>query len=215
MDVRHKTLLRLTTLLLVACATAPPAPQAPLVNGPKLLPAGDWTRDNTLTAFRGQVLDAIRAGNGERLFQHVDPDVRISFGPGGGITDFKRAWYERPLWDELRTIFYIGGGKFQDNDHFWAPYVYANWPEKYDAHSFVAVIGRNVPLRETEDRHSKTIATLSYDIVKRLPEKGHVRTADGRTGWVDPTMIWSPVGYRVGLVRKWGTWKIEALVSGD
>ena len=158
-------------------------------------------------------MEAIRARDEKRLFQYVDPNVRISFGPGSGIQAFKRAWYEKPHWEELFTIFYIGGGVLRDNDHFWAPSSHADWPEKLDPFSFAVVMSRNTALRENQDPKSKPIATLSFDIVKPLGEKGHVRTADGRTGWVDPKLIWSPAGYRVELVRKWGTWKIEALVS--
>lgn len=201
-------------LLLVVCATARAAePLPPPVNGPKLVPQYDWGKDNTLNAFRGQMMELIRARDERRLFDHVDPNVRISFGPGTGIKAFKDAWYEKPHWEELFIIFYIGGGVFRDNDHFWAPSSHANWPEKLDPFSFDVVLSRNTPLRESQDPKSKAIATLSFDIVKPLGEKGHVRVADGRTGWVDPKLIWSPAGYRVELVRKWGTWKIEALVS--
>ena len=200
--------------LLVACATALAAqPLPPPVYGPKLIPQYEWDKDKTLTAFRGQMMELIRARDEKRLFDHVDPNVRISFGPGAGIQAFKQAWYSQPHWDELFAIFYIGGGVFRDNDHFWAPSIHANWPEKLDPFSFDVVLSRNTPLRESQDSKSKAIATLSFDIVKPLDEKGHVRVADGRTGWVDPKLILSPAGYRVELVRKWGTWKIEALVS--
>ena len=201
-------------LLLVACATARAAQAPPpLVNGPKLIPLFEWDKDKTLTAFRGQMIDLIRDRDEKRLFDHVDPNVRISFGPSAGIEAFKRAWYIEPHWDELFAIFYLGGGVLRDNDHFRTPSVHANWPEKLDPFSFVVVMSRNTPLRETKDPKSKALATLSFDIVKPLGEKGHVRLADGRTGWVDPKLILSPAGYRVELVRKWGTWKIEALVS--
>jgi hypothetical protein len=201
-------------LLLVACATTgPPQPPPPLVNGPKLVPVYEWHKDKTLTAFRTQMIELIRNRDEKRLFDHVDPNVRISFGAGSGIEAFQRAWIVQPHWEELFTIFYMGGGVFRDNDHFWSPSIHANWPEKFDPFSFVAVMSRNTPLRESEDPRSNAIATLSFDIVKPLAEKGHVRVADGRTGWVDPRLLWSPAGYRVELVRKSGTWKIEALVS--
>jgi len=201
-------------LLLVACVSARAGqPPPPLVYGPKLVPVYEWDRDKTLSAFRGQMMELIRARDEKRLFDHVDPNVRISFGPGIGIGAFKRAWYSEPHWDELFAIFYIGGGVFRNEDHFWAPSIHANWPEKLDPFSFAVVMSRNTRLRENKDAGSKEIATLSFDIVKPLEEKGHVRLDDGRTGWVDPKLIMSPAGYRVELVRKWGTWKIEAFVS--
>src|SRR3954462_10787064 len=172
-------------LLLVACVSARPPQQPPLVHGPKLVPIYEWDKDKTLTAFRGQMMELIRARDEKRLFDHVDPNVRISFGPGSGIGAFKRAWYSKPYWDELFAIFYMGGGVFRDNDHFLTPSIQANWPEKLDPFSFGVVMSRNTPLRESKDPGSKALATLSFDIVKLLGEKGHVRLADGRTGWVD------------------------------
>jgi hypothetical protein len=202
-------------LLLAAFATAGASqPPPPLVQGPKLIPVYEWDKDKTLTAFRGQMMELIRRRDEKRLFDHVDPNVRISFGPGAGIKAFMRAWYIEPHWDELFAIFYMGGGVFRDNDHFETPSIHPNWPETLDPLSFAVVMSRNTPLRESKDPGSKAIATLSFDIVKPLGEKGHVRVADGRTGWVDPRLLMSPAGYRVELVRKWGTWKIEALVSG-
>jgi hypothetical protein len=75
-------------------------------------------------------------------------------------------------------------------------------------------MSRNTPLRERNDPKSNAIATLSFDIVKLLDGNGHIRVAGGRTGWVDPRLLMSPAGDRLELVRKWGTWKIEAVVSG-
>jgi hypothetical protein len=207
----------LVVVFLAASAVAPTSqPLPPPVNGPKLIPAYEWDKDNTLRAFQFQMLELIRAQNANSLFGHLDPDVRFSFGSGGaGVQAFKRAWYKEPHWEALYWIFFMGGGAFRDNDHFWAPSVYANWPAKFDRHSFCLVMSRATLLHETQDPKSKAIATLSFDIVKPLSERGHVRVADGRTGWVEPRLLWSPVAYRVGLVRKWGTWKIETFVSGE
>src|SRR3954454_6707104 len=169
---RPRVLLGAFLVPFLACATAPLPPP---VNGPKLVPRYEWNRDKTLTAFRGQMMDLIRARDEKRLFDHVDPDVRISFGQGAGIEAFKRAWYQQPHWDELFTIFYIGGGVFSDDDHFLAPSIAADWPERLDRFSFDLVLSRNIPLRESEDARSKAVATLSWDIVKPLAEKGHIR----------------------------------------
>jgi hypothetical protein len=200
-------------LLLAFASAAVPQSPPPLVRGPSLPPVFEWDQDNTLNAFRGQMIELIRTRDEKRLFDHVDPNVRISFGPGTGINAFTRAWYIQPHWDELFAIFYIGGGVFRDRDHFETPSMHANWPEKLDPHAFAVVMSRSTPLRESKDPKSKAIATLSFDIVKPLGEKGYVRVADGRTGWVDPRLLMSPAGYRVELVRKWGTWKIEAMIS--
>src|SRR3954468_22225383 len=87
-SIRHNIygVKRAFLLLLVACASAPaPQPPPPLVHGPQLIPVYEWDKDKTLTAFRGQMIELIRARDERRLFDHVDPNVRISFGPGSGI----------------------------------------------------------------------------------------------------------------------------------
>src|SRR5262245_24948073 len=133
------------------------------------------------------MLELVRHRDEKRLFDHVDPNVRISLGTdvGVGIEAFKQAWYKTPHWEELFTIFYMGGGVFRDHDHFLAPSIGARWPETLDPSSFAAVMSRSTPLREGQDPKSKPIATLSFVIVKPLAEKGHVRVADGRMGWGD------------------------------
>ena len=188
-----------TILVLVACAST-----APRVSGPTLAPVDEAVRDPTLVVFRQQLLSAVRAHDEAALVAALDPHVRTSFGSGGGAKDFK------PLWNELEFVL-THGGTFR-GDRFWAPYVYSAWPEQYDPFEHLAVVGKDVPLRDAE---KKIIATLSYDIVKRLPDVGHVRTFDGHEGWVDPKFLYSPVGYRAGLVKRDGEWLIEAFVAGD
>lgn len=177
----------------------------PRVGGPRLLPVDEASQDASLVAFRQRVLTAIRNRDEATLRAALDPHVRTSFG---SAQDFV------PHWNELESALSLGG-TFQrtgEEARFWAPYVYSAWPEQFDAFAHLAVIAKDVPLR---DAGKRVIALLSYDIVKRLPGAGHVATLDGREGWVDAKYLYSPVGYRAGLVRRRGTWKIEAFVNGD
>jgi hypothetical protein len=79
-----------------------------------------------------------------------------------------------------------------------------------------------VPLHAAADASSPALATLRYDIVEIIQGTGetpagfkHVRTADGKEGWVATDAVRSPIAHRAGIVQKNGTWKIEALVAGD
>jgi hypothetical protein len=220
MDKRAATLL----LLIIACsqpaerraATKPVArvPKPPAVSGPKLMPVDEGTSDPMLVSFRNTVIDAIEDEDPKTLAQLIDPKVRTSFGDdkGGGKLNLTALQHALAL-----------GGTFQkDSDvpRFWAPYVYSTWPESHDAFGEVAVTAADVPLHQTIDPASPSIATLHYDILTLLDQDPaapmrHVRTADKREGWVGSQFVRSPVDYRAALVKRNGTWKIEAFVAGD
>lgn len=204
----------------VAPAPVAPAPTAPAVEGPKLMPVDEATSDPSLVAFRNDLLTAVRRGDVEAVVALADPKIRTSFGNGGGAEELRRRLKEGPLMKELERLLPLGG-KFVgegESRSFWAPYVYSAWPDRHDAFESLAVIGENVPLRESPDANARVIATLSHDIVAREKQQGdwqQVKTADGRSGWVETRSVLSPVGYRAGFMKLDGQWRMNALVAGD
>ena len=222
--VRKKYLLA-ALLVIASCnrdvveeKTAPLAPPPvavkeaapPAVNGPKLQPVDEAGRDPSFLAYRTQLFDAVRRRDVEAIVKEIDPNIRTSFGDGGGAAELRKTLERPEIWGELEQIL-THGGTFQEGS-FWAPYVYSAWPEKYDAFTWVAVVAKDVPLRESPN--GRTIATLAYDLVERVDET-HVKTADGRTGYVDPKFLRSPIGYRAGFNKTKDRWRMTALVAGD
>lgn len=209
-------------------STTATAPSLPAVSGPKLMPVDEATKDPSLVAFRTQLLDIVRRKDTAALLAVVEPTIRTTFGGGGGVADLRKQWKlddaDSHLWNELDEIF-RNGGKFQqggDTSRFWAPYVYSAWPDSHDAFAYFAILGENVPLRSGPTDSAPPVALLSHDIVEGIesaqehpPDFRRIRTADKREGWVAAKNVRSPIGYRAGLVKKNGTWKIEALVAGD
>lgn len=193
---------------------AAPVPKPSMVSGPKLMPVDEAPRDPTLVSFRNIVIDAIQHQDQKTLAEVVDPKIRTSFGDdkGGGKLNLSALEHALAL-----------GGTFQkDSDvpRFWAPYVYSTWPESHDAFSDVAVIAADVPLHQSNDPASPSIATLQYDILTVIGPDAqapmrHVRTADKREGWVEARFVRSSIDYRAALVKRNGSWKIETLVAGD
>ena len=105
---------------------------------------------------------------------------------------------------------------------FWAPYVYSAFPDSHDAFETLAVVADDVPLRASADATAPVLATLSRDLVTRAaPPTGektswqHVKTADGKTGFVESKFVRSPVGYRAGFLKTSQGWRMNALVAGD
>ncbi len=200
--------------------TASETPAAPAVTGPKLTPVDEATTDPSLVAFRDELLAAVRRRDVDAVVALADPKVRTSFGNGGGAEELRRKLRDGELMKDLEQILPLGG-KFvgpADQRTFWAPYVYSAWPDRHDAFQSLAIVGENVPLRDAPNSDAQVIATLSYDIVahqKREGEWFQVKTADGRTGWVEHAFVVSPVGYRAGFSKIDGQWRMRALVAGD
>ena len=111
-----------------------------------------------------------------------------------------------------------------DGKSFWAPYVYSNWPESMDAFEHVAAVRAGVALHATPAANAPRVATVDWEILKRMPKKTEdgqagewikVKTANGVEGWVATTDVYSPIGFRAGFSKRSGQWKLEALVAGD
>lgn len=208
-------------------ATPPPAPAtapsgappgAPPVQGRKLAPVDEASQDPSFAAYRAQLLDAVRRRDRSAVQALVDPKIRTDFGGGGGKLELTAQ-----TWSELETILthggaFIGEGKQRS---FWAPYTYSSTPDSVDAFESVIVLGENVPLYESASTSAKLVATLTHDVVTLVHERGategwqHVKTDDGRTGWVEAREVRSPIAHRAGFSKVNGAWKMNALVAGD
>jgi hypothetical protein len=191
-----------------ADSTTPPPP--PAVTGPKLAFADEAAKDPSFAAYRDQLLAAVRARDTKAVEALSDPNIRTSFGGDQGPVNL----------EELERVLPLGG-TFREG-MFWAPYVYSAWPEAHDAFEHLAVIGDDVPLRESADANAPAIATLSRDIVKRAgqpsaekPPWTQVTTADGKTGFVESKFVRSPVDYRAGFLKTPNGWRMNAFVAGD
>ena len=149
----------------------------------------------------------------------VDPHVRTSFGESeGGL--------QSPPWDELSKVLQLGGA-FQGTGTgatFWAPYVYAKWPEAIDAFQHVAAVRSGVPIRDQPDVNGKVVATVDWEILEIIPTRRkapdtskwlNIKTHGGREGFVEKADVQSPVGYRAGFSKRSGKWLLEAFVAGD
>jgi hypothetical protein len=210
--------------------TSVPPPQPPVAKGPKLLPVDAAPKDPSFLAFRDALLASVRKHDTKALLSALDPKIRTSFGDGGGIDAFRRQWKpdatDSKIWNVLEDVLSHGGsfGKDGAGTTFWAPYWYSAYPDDQDAFETFAVIGSNVAMRERPDHDAPVVATLDHDIVRVVPSKEpagkpawrQFSTADGRKGWIAPDDVRSPIGYRAGFSKdKKGTWRMNALVSGD
>lgn len=196
----------------------------------KLLPVDEAARDPELFVFRARLQEAVARHDVAAVLEAVDPNIKVDFGGGGGIADFRNAWKlqdgdKSPLWAELGLVLALGGS-FQGENVFAAPYVFAS--DRFDdAYEQVAVLGSNVRVRAEPSLRSPILAVLSFDIV-RLSEIGRTRMTPeqaeewaavelrgGRTGYIASRYVRSPIDFRAIFTRKDGRWSMTAFIAGD
>ena len=194
----------------------------------KLQPVDEAVKDPSFFAFRARLLKALAKKDTTYLISILDPQIRTDFGGGGGVADFKKAWHlERPnseIWSELTSVLALGGSF--DNGAFAAPYVYSKFPDELDSYEYQAVIDEGVRVRREPNTSSAVIRTLSFDVVKVIPEPAtetttakrqwlNVELSDGQKGFIAKEYVRSPIGYRAIFEKRNGKWVLTALVAGD
>jgi hypothetical protein len=112
-----------------------------------LCPVDEGASDPSFAAYRQRLIAAIDKRNAADLLPLVDDHIRTTFGEGGGRAAFEQQLRtsDSPLWNELSQAVRLSGsfkGPGGADRSFWAPYVYANWPEEIDAFTHVAAIAR-------------------------------------------------------------------------
>lgn len=129
------------------CASPGPA------RGLRLAPVDEAARYPDFLQFRTALRQIIARRDVPALLAVIHPNIKNSFGGDDGVEQFKRIWRPEQLdshvWNELDALLSLGG-TFSGPDTFVAPYVYANWPQEFDAFDYWAVIGRNVRVRRPE-----------------------------------------------------------------
>lgn len=212
---------RIAGIVLVSLVGLASTAQAPRV----LQPVDEAAKVPSFLAFRNSLIAIVKARDAKKLEAVIAPNIKLSFGGDEGLNDFRKMWQPvRPdskLWPELATILRLGGS-FKGLDHFYAPYVYSNFPNDLDAFETGVIIDRNVPLRSKPTLGAPVIARLTYEIVEAetgtAATRGWVkvtRKVKPTTGYVEARSVRSPVDYRAGFERIKGKWMMTLLVAGD
>jgi hypothetical protein len=182
-------------------------------------------------AFRERLLAALARRDTAFLHGIVAPEIRTNFGADGGIEDFKSMWKtadaSSEVWATLDRLLRMGG-KHSSDSMFYAPYVYAFWPDSIDAFSHVAVTGANVAVRSDRQSRSPVLGTASHSIFKAAEWTGipgdviasdtswvRVELPDKRSGWLSVGDVYSPVSWRTAFARRGDQWVMILLVAGD
>ena len=201
-------------VLLVFPASAAAAP-------PQIPPIDQCKRISGLVQVRARLANAIRREDHKALLAMLAPDVLINFGGDTGPAKFAEQWGldggPSELWAHLRPLPRMGCAR--SGDAFVIPSLPVQWDDMEDPYDRFVAVGPKAELRQGPEYDSPVIATLAWDLVSAIDHSSDVQTkvrlADGRTGWMSDTDLYSPLGYRLVVEKRGAKWLITALVAGD
>lgn len=198
--------------------------QADTPSAIRLYPIDNTARDSGFRSYVGKLRSAVQDRSTEALRKLVDEDVVV--GPGRddkGWQKFVARWRpddkNSPLWDALADMLSLGFIR-EHPSLFLSPYLVWRFPPELNMATHLVVVRGKAPLREEPSLQAPPTAWLSFDVVQRLGEKQggerlnqwfHVRTLDGRTGYVNARDVMSPRMPRAQFANQGGRWLMVAL----
>jgi len=209
----------LATLLVCALALL----SAPL-QAEQLLPRDESSTAPGFAAFKQRFMRAVREHDVAYVEGLVMPDSAFSFGPQDqGLEGFRANYDPRDpdtsLWRVLNKIMRVAGSYDVEDGMVCYPWLYRRLPAG-EGESKALVYGQDVNVRSGPSDRSPVRDRLSWEVVDFLgTDGGWVRigydAGRQKTGWVSRDYLHSPMGHRIGFVRKNGSWRIQFLVVGD
>jgi SH3 domain-containing protein len=187
---------------------------------PRLLPVDEGPSSPDFFNYRAQLQMAVERRDVDALIEASDSGIRLGFDASGGADALRKRFADRSeSWDELRTVL-ARGGRFTSPTSFSAPYVYSNWPERFDSFECAAITGTTVRVRSEPRLDASILTSVSYSIVRVIEPAGdhlwsQVQLGDGRRGYMWHAYVRSPVDYRALFNLVDGRWRMTAFVAGD
>jgi len=188
-----------------------------------LPPRDECAADASLVAFRTSLADIVKRRDAKALLAITAPDIEYSLDPETpGRAGFVKEWgLSQPagskVWSELDTALSLGCAR--DPDQASIPYMYARLPQSRDVFGTTISARPHVNLRASPDTGSAVVALLDWEILTILEEGPgdwtHVKTDDGRQGYVRNDFLRNPLAYRAIFRKIGGKWTMTAFIAGD
>lgn len=198
----------------------------PLLAWPRatLLPSDQAASVPDFFSFRAQLQAAVARRDADAVLSVLSKDVKLSFGGDTGIDDFKKLWMpdapDSVLWETLATVLALGG-TFAADGTFTAPYVFTGWPQDKDVFASMAAIGSGVRVRSAPNAIAPVVGALDFAIVELAEPAAvdskwvRIKMPSDRTGFVDRSLLRSPIDYRINFARLEGRWQVVYFLAGD
>ncbi|MGE0493029.1 MAG: SH3 domain-containing protein [Vulcanimicrobiota bacterium] len=184
----------------------------------QLKPVDNTAEAPDFEAFRSQLKQAVR-DHDAAFFRERAQGAKVSFGGDTSLDQmYKLDDPDDRFWKIVARMVELGGYYEADHAMVYYPYVYARFPENLDSFEWVAVTGENVNLRDQPSLSGQVVGHASYDLLKVVEwsdEWLKVQRDGGAFAYIHRDLVYSPVGYRMGLKKRDGRWMITFLVAGD
>lgn len=190
---------------------------------PSYPPRDECTRVPGATAFRAALATAIQRRDAAAIGALAASDLMLDFGGGAGraeLTKRLRGSEGPGLWRELTALLALGCAVQGNN--LVLPSFNSDDLGEQDAFAVLLVTGANVPLYARRSTASRQLATVSWQLVKPLPDNRldlplqYVQLVGSNlTGYIAQAKLRSQMGYRLVAKRVGGRWRISAFISGD
>lgn len=187
-------------------------------------------KDPSFVAYRDKLMAAIKARDVQTVVAAADPRIQLSFGGDAGRKTFATRLTKarqtgkdpvgNPIWELLETVL-DGGGLFDQDQGYAAPYYYAVSPPKGLKDEFdMFVTGSLVLVRAAPNSNADVLDRVSCDYVKALDTEWEatwrkIETRAGTVGYMASRFLRHQFDYRAGFSKKSGTWQMTFFLAGD
>jgi hypothetical protein len=199
----------------------------------KVLPRDDSASDLSFLAFKRRLLSAAKRGDIAVLRASMAPTLNAGFEPATPEQVIaSRQLREGEPWTDLVAALELGVAREPERHGlFIAPYLSATSAELLPFDD-LAVIGRDVRLRASPAADAHSVASMSYDVVRRLSDYPYrdpneawsvlnprhwvqVLTSAGTTGYVFGRFVRAGADMRYYFEKVNGRWLMTMLAGGD
>jgi hypothetical protein len=193
---------------------------APLAQGP-YAPQDDCATVAGADTFRQQLAAAVRKRDTDALIALAADDIKLDFGGGAGSAELRKRLNDKAwdLWNELDELMALGCAANGEGG-ITIPWYFGQDLGDVDPVSGWIVTGEKVPVLAAPDPGSKTLATISWDVVEIAaldPERKYqqVELPDKETGFIATDKLRSVIDYRLIASSRNGRWRITSFIAGD
>ncbi|MGH8663036.1 MAG: hypothetical protein ACREUX_02100 [Burkholderiales bacterium] len=182
--------------------------------------------------YKNRLVEALESRNRKVVLGAIDPSVNNGPEQKRGLEEFRRRWDfdddASPLWGVLRKAVELGGAYVKDakgGTRFCTPYVAAKWPTSLDPFAFGAIVSADVLVKTEPSSESRTLATLTHEVVKvedwevadktpGFPQKWTRIALKSASGYVPEQQIRSPIEHMACFSAQGGQWRLVSFTAG-